>query len=277
MHIGVTLHATDRTMAVHDLARAAEERGFHSLYVPEHTHIPVSRETPAPTGGEELEEKYLRSPDPIVSLAAAASVTSRILLGTTVTLPAQHDPIAWAKAVATLDHVSGGRVVLGVGYGWNKEEMADHGVAYADRRDVVREHMLLAQALWRDEVASFVGEHVALPPSWSWPKPVQRPRVRTLIGGGAGPRLFAEIAAWADGWIPFGGTGLKEQLPRLRDAVASADRHPDSLHIVPMGVLPTESKLAFFESLGVTETVLQLPVATDAEILATLDRYATFL
>src|SRR3954453_8831651 len=117
MEIGVTIHATDRTMAVHELAVAAEERGFHSLYVPEHTHIPVSRETPPPTGGDELEEKYLRTPDPIVSLAAAAAVTATIRLGPAVTLPAQHDPISWAKAIATLDHISDGRVVLGVGYG----------------------------------------------------------------------------------------------------------------------------------------------------------------
>jgi probable F420-dependent oxidoreductase len=277
MHVGVTIHATDQTIAVHELAVAAEERGFHSLYVPEHTHIPVSRETPPPTGGDELEEKYLRTPDPIVSLAAAASVTSRILLGTAVVLPAQHDPIAWAKAIATLDQVAQGRVVLGVGYGWNVEEMHDHGVAYGERRAVVREHLLLAQALWRDEVASFEGDHVCLPPSWSWPKPVQQPRVRTLIGGGAGPKLFANIAEWADGWIPFGGAGLKSQLPVLRDAVAAAGRDPAELHIVPMGVLPTAEKLEFFASLGVTETVLQLPVAGRDEVLATLDEYAAFL
>jgi len=277
MKIGVTIHATDRTIAVHELAVAAEERGFHSLYVPEHTHIPVSRETPPPTGGDELEEKYLRTPDPIVSLAAAAAVTSRILLGTAVTLPAQHDPIAWAKAVATLDQISGGRVVLGVGFGWNVEEMRSHGVAYGERRAIVREHMLLSQALWRDDVASFEGEHVTLAPSWSWPKPVQRPRVRTLLGGGAGPKLFADVAEWGDGWIPFGGGGLKEQVPKLRAAVATAGRDPDALHIVPMGVLPTEEKLAYFATLGVTETALQLPVGDSDLVLSTLDRFAAFL
>ena len=277
MQIGVALHATDQTIPVHELAVAAEERGFHSVYVPEHTHIPVSRETPPPTGGDVLEEKYLRSPDPLVSLAAAATVTSRILLGTAVTLPAQHDPIAWAKAVATLDHISGGRAVLGVGYGWNVEEMRDHGVAYAERRAVVREHVLLAQALWRDEVASFEGQHVSLPPSWSWPKPVQQPRVCTLIGGGAGPKLFADIAEWGDGWIPFGGAGLGAALPVLRDAMTAADRDPDALHIVPMGVLPTEPKLAHFESLGITETVLQLPVGDADEVRSTLDSYTAFL
>ena len=150
---GVTMFATDRTMPVHELAVAAEERGFGSIYVPEHTHIPVSRETPPATGGDELDEGYMRTLDPIVALSAAAAVTSTILLGTAVALPAEHDPIAWAKAVATLDFVSGGRVVLGVGYGWNKEELRDHGVRFEDRRAVVREHMLLAQALWGADVA----------------------------------------------------------------------------------------------------------------------------
>src|SRR5690606_27298221 len=132
-------------------------------------------------------------------------------------------------------------------------------------------------ALWRDEVASFEGEHVSLPPSWSWPKPVQQPRVRTLIGGGAGPKLFADIAEWADGWIPFGGAGLKTQLPVLRDAVAAVGRDPAQLPIVPMGVLPTAEKLEFFASLGVTETLLQLPEGGHDEVLAALDRYVAFL
>ena len=277
MQIGVTIHATDQAIPVHELAVAAEERGFHSLYVPEHTHIPVSRETPPPTGGEELEEKYLRTPDPIVALAAAAAVTSRILLGTAVALPAQHDPIAWAKAVATLDQISRGRVVLGVGYGWNVEEMRDHGVAYSERRAIVREHLLAAQALWRDEVATFEGEHVHLPACWAWPKPIQQPRVRTLLGGGAGPKLFASIAEWGDGWIPFGGAGLRGQLPVLRETVAAAGRDPDELHVVPMGVLPTAEKLEFFASLGVTETVLQLPVGRRDEVLRALDGFAAHL
>ena len=277
MQIGVTIHATDRTIDVHELAVAAEERGFHSLYVPEHTHIPVSRETPPPTGGDELEEKYLRTPDPIVALAAAAALTSTIHLGTAVTLPAQHDPISWAKAIATLDRISEGRVVLGVGYGWNVEEMRNHGVEYRDRRALVREHMLLAQSLWRDDVASYEGDLVELPPSWSWPKPVQQPRVRTLIGGGAGPKLFANVAEWADGWIPFGGSGMKAHLPALRQAFADAGRDPEELQIVPMGVLPTTEKLEFFASLGVTETALQLPVGDRDEVLAALDEFAAYL
>jgi alkanesulfonate monooxygenase SsuD/methylene tetrahydromethanopterin reductase-like flavin-dependent oxidoreductase (luciferase family) len=137
--------------------------------------------------------------------------------------------------------------------------------------------MLTCQALWRDEVAEFQGEHVTLSPSWSWPKPVQQPRVRTLLGGAAGPKLFANIAEWCDGWIPFGGSGLKEQLPELRKAVAEVGRDPDELHIVPMGVFPTPEKMAYYESLGVTETVLRVPAAHADEVLPVLDTYVSYL
>jgi len=277
VNYGVTLFATDRTMPVHELAVAAEERGFNSVYVPEHTHIPVSRETPPATGTDELDEGYMRTLDPLVALAAAATVTRSILLGTAVALPAEHDPIAWAKAVATLDFLSGGRVALGVGYGWNKEELRDHGVAFADRRAVVRETVLLAQALWGDDVAGFEGEHRSVSPSWSWPKPVQRPRVRTLVGGAAGPKLFASIAEWGDGWIPFGGAGLKDALPELRRVVAEAGRDPDELHIVPMGVFPTPEKMDYYESLGVTECVLRVPAGGADEVLPVLDDYVPYL
>lgn len=271
------MFATDLAMPVHELAREAEDRGFHSLYVPEHTHIPTSRETPPATGGDELDEGYMRTVDPLISLAAAATVTSSILLGTAVALPAQHDPIAYAKAVATLDFLSGGRVVLGVGYGWNKEELRDHGVEFKDRRDVVRETMLLCQSLWSGEVGGFRGEHVSVSPSWSWPKPVQQPRVRTLLGSGAGPKGFANIAEWCDGWIPFGGAGLKDALPELRRVVAEAGRDPDGLHIVPMGVFPTPEKMAYYESLGVTECVLRVPSGPRDEVLPVLDSYIPYV
>jgi len=264
-------------MPVHELAVAAEERGFHSLYIPEHTHIPVSRETPAATGTDELDDGYLRTLDPLVALSAAAALTSTILLGTAVALPAEHDPIAWAKAVATLDFISGGRAVMGVGFGWNKEELRDHGVLFEDRRAVVREHLLLAQALWTGDVGGYEGEFASVSPSWSWPKPVQQPRVRTLLGGGAGPKLFAAIAEYGDGWIPFGGAGLRDALPLLRQAVTDAGRDPATLHIVPMGVLPTPEKMAYYESLGVTECVLRVPAAGPDEVLPVLDEYAFYL
>ena len=277
MQLGVTLHSTDESMSPVELAREAEARGFYSLYVPEHTHIPTSRRTPAPTGTEELGREYLRSLDPYVALAAAASVTRTIRLGTGIGLVAQHDPITFAKQLATLDLLSGGRLVLGIGFGWNHEEMENHGIDVTRRRARVREHMLAMQALWSQEVAEFHGEYVHFSPSWQWPKPLQQPRPRVLIGGGAGPKLFAHIAEYADGWIPIGGAGIGRALRDLRDAMENVGRDPASLHLVPMGVFPDAGKLDHYRSLGVTEAVLRLPSASRDEILPILDDYARFL
>ncbi len=277
MQIGLTLHATDLAMSPVELAREAEERGFHSLYIPEHTHIPTSRETPAPTGSAELAEEYRRSLDPYVALAAASTNTSRIRLGTGIALVAQHDPIALAKQIATLDRLSGGRFVLGIGYGWNREEMRNHGIAFGSRRERVRETMLAMQELWSKEEAAFQGEHLRFEPSWMWPKPIQQPRPRTLIGGAAGPKLFAHIAEFADGWMPIGGAGMKAALDDLRRAVESRGRAMSELHVVPMGVLPDEGKIAYYRELGVTETVLRLPSAERDEVMPALDAYTTFL
>jgi probable F420-dependent oxidoreductase len=275
--LGVTIHATDLAMSPVEVAREAEARGFHSLYVPEHTHIPTSRRTPAPTGDAELGEEYKRSLDPYVALAAAASVTSRIRLGTGVALVAQHDPIALAKEIATLDRLSGGRFVLGIGYGWNHEEMENHGIDVKRRRARVRETMLAMQALWANEVASFQGEFVRFEPSWQWPKPLQQPRPPVLIGGAPGRTLFAHIAEYADGWLPIGGAGLARALPDLRRALEAAGRDPMALHVVPMGIFPDEGKLAHYRAAGVTEAVLRLPSAPRDRVLPVLDTYATFL
>jgi probable F420-dependent oxidoreductase len=274
VHIGVTLHATDLAIDVPELAREAEARGFHSLYVPEHTHIPVSRRTPAPTGDAELAEEYKRSLDPLVVLAAAAAVTQRIRLGTGIGLPAQHDPISLAKQIATLDRLSGGRLVYGIGYGWNLEEMEDHGIDTKRRRARVREVMLAMQELWSKEVASFSGEFVRFEPSWQWPKPIQQPRPRVLIGAAAGPTLFAHVAEFADGWIPIGGAGIRATLPELRRALEARGRDPRALHVVPMGVLPEEGKLSYYREQGVTECVLRLPSAPRDRVLPVLDDYA---
>jgi probable F420-dependent oxidoreductase len=277
MELGVTIFATDRSMPPAEVAREAEARGFASLFVPEHTHIPVSRETPPPTGDETLAEEYARTLDPWVALATAAAVTTRIRLGTGVALVAQHDPIALAKTIATLDHLSGGRAVLGVGFGWNREEMRDHGVAFETRRERVRETVLAMQALWANEEAGFAGEHVRFASSWQWPKPVQKPRPRVLLGGGAGPKLFAHLAEWADGWMPIGGAGMKQALPELRRLFAARGRDPAALHVVPMGVLPDPAKLDYYASLGVTECVLRLPSAPRDVVLPVLDEYARFV
>lgn len=217
----MTVFLTDRDVGVAELARAVEERGFASLFLPEHTHIPVRRATPAPTGEHPLPGAYARTLDPWVALSAAGAVTTRLRLGTGVALPAQHDPIALAKQIATLDHLSGGRVTLGVGYGWNLEEIADHGIDPQRRRAVVREHILAMQALWRDDVASFDGEHVAFEPTWAWPKPVQRPRVRTLVGGAAARRWWRTWQSgptagcrWAGPGSPRRCRGCAPRLPR---------------------------------------------------------------
>jgi probable F420-dependent oxidoreductase len=277
MKLGVTLHTTDLSIGPVELAREAEARGFHSLFVPEHTHIPTSRRTPPPTGDAELAEEYRRSLDPYVALAAAAAVTSRIRLGTGIALVAQHDTLALAKEIATLDHLSGGRVVLGIGFGWNHEEMENHGVDVRRRRDVVREKMLAMQVLWSREVAEFHGEFVSFEPSWMWPKPVQQPRPRVLIGGGSGGVLFSHIAEYADGWIPIGGAGMREALPRLRRALEERGRDPASLEVVPLGVFPEPGKLDYYRELGVTETVLRLPSAPRDRVLPKLDEYARLL
>jgi probable F420-dependent oxidoreductase len=274
VQIGVTIHATDRAMDVPDLAREAEARGFQSLYVPEHTHIPVSRRTPAPTGDAELAEEYRRTLDPFVALAGAAAVTDRILLGTGIALVAQREPIVTAKAIASLDHVSNGRFVLGIGFGWNHEEMEDHGIDVRRRRTRTREHMLAMQALWRDDEASFDGEFVSFEASWAWPKPARPGGVPVLLGGAPGPKLFAHIAEYGDGWIPIGGAGLTAAIPRLREVVGEAGRDPDALEIVPFGSLPDPGKLDHFERIGVTECVFRLPSAPRDVVLPLLDQQA---
>ncbi|WP_208027075.1 LLM class F420-dependent oxidoreductase [Rhabdothermincola sediminis] len=277
MRFGVTMFATDRSMDVVELAREAEARGFGSIYLPEHTHIPVSRRTPPPTGDAELPEEYARTLDPLVALAAAASVTSSIRLGTGVALPAQRDPIVTAKAIATLDLVSGGRFVFGIGFGWNEDELEDHGVAMADRRAVCRERVLAMRSLWTQDVGGYQGEFTRIAPSWSWPKPVQRPHPPILLGGGAGPKLFAHIVEYANGWIPIGGAGLSSSLPQLRAQWAEAGRDPEELEVVPFGSIPDPGKLEHFERIGVTECVFRLPSATRDEVLPVLDRWAALL
>jgi probable F420-dependent oxidoreductase len=277
MHIGVTMFATDRAIGPVDLAREAEARGFHSLYFPEHTHIPVSRRTPPPTGDAELPEEYKRTLDPFVALGAAAAVTARILLGTGICLVAQRDPIVTAKAVATLDLISGGRFVLGVGFGWNEDEMESHGVTPRLRRAQAREHVLAMQRLWVDDEASFAGEHVRVPPSFSWPKPVQRPWPPVLIGGAAGPKLFAHIAEYADGWMPIGGAGVAAALPALHEATRAAGRDPAGIRVVIYGAVLDEPKMAHYAGLGVSEVVLRLPSAGRDEVLPALDRLARWV
>jgi probable F420-dependent oxidoreductase len=277
MRHGLTIFATDLSMDAVELACEAEARGFDSLWFPEHTHIPVSRRTPPPTGDDVLPDWYRRCLDPLVACAAAAAVTERLRVGTGISLVAQRDPIVTAKAVASLDFVSGGRFTFGIGFGWNEDEMEHHGVTLKTRRAIGREHVLAMQALWRDDEASFHGDHVDFDASWSWPKPVQKPWPPILIGGAAGPVLFKHIAEYADGWIPIGGAGLKDAIPRLRDRVAGVGRDPDALEIVPFGSVPDPGKLAYFETIGVTEVIFQLPSAPRDTVLRVLDKQTALL
>lgn len=270
MKLGITIFATDETVDVVELCRAAEDRGVGSFWLPEHTHIPTSRITPPPVGGGELPVEYRRTLDPLVALSACAATTERIRLGTGILLAAQREPIVTAKAIATLDLLSGGRIDLGVGFGWNEDEMAHHGLRLGTRRAVTREHVGAMRALWTEDVASYEGQHVAFAPSWSYPKPVQL-RLPVLVGGGAGPKLLSHVVDYADGWIPIGGAGLTDAIPRLRGMLADAGRDPDGFRIVPFGSLPTEGKLDHFASIGVTEVVCRVPSVGRDEALRALD------
>jgi probable F420-dependent oxidoreductase len=276
VHLGVTIFATDRSIRPDDLAREAEERGFESLFLPEHTHIPTSRQSPYPGGGD-LPEEYRRCLDPFVALAMAGAATTRLRVGTGICLVAQRDPIVTAKEVATLDLLTGGRVVLGVGFGWNVEEMADHGVDPARRRAVVREKVLAMRALWTEDEAAFDGRHVRLSPSWAWPKPVQRPHPPVLVGGAAGPTLFRHIAEYGDGWVPIGGAGLRANLPVLREAVEEAGRDPSAVEVTVFGARPDPAVLEHHASVGVSRTVLALPSAPADQVFPILDAWAPLL
>jgi probable F420-dependent oxidoreductase len=272
MDLGLSMFPTDTAIAPDHLAKEAEARGFESLFFPEHTHIPVGRRTPYPMGGE-LPEEYARSLDPFVALGAAAAVTTHIRLGTAVCLVAQRDPIVLAKEVASLDHLSGGRVVLGIGFGWNVDEMEDHGVVPSTRRALVREKVLAMKALWQQDVAGFEGKHVRFEPSWSWPKPVQRPHPPILIGGGPGPLLFRHVVEYATGWMPLGGVGSRDVRDSLRTAAKEAGRDPASVHVVPVWAREDKETLDHYATLGVTRAVLGLPPAPADKVLPILDRY----
>ncbi len=276
MKFGVTVFLTDYTIDPAQLAREVEARGFHSMYTPEHTHIPASRKTPPPMG-EPLPKQYFHALDPFVALSWAAAATKSLRVGTGICLVAQHDPIVLAKIVATLDHLSDGRFDFGVGFGWNRDEMEHHGVPYERRRDVVRERVLAMKALWTDEQGAFEGEFTSFTPSFSWPKPVQQPHPPVYLGGAGGPKLFEHIADWADGWIPIGGRGIKAALPTLQAAYEKAGRDPATIRIIPFGSIPDQGKLEYFGTLGIEEIVLGVDPGSPDVVLPILDRYASVI
>ncbi|NKR44124.1 TIGR03619 family F420-dependent LLM class oxidoreductase [Rhodococcus hoagii] len=279
MRYGISLFTSDRGITPATAAQAVEKCGFDAFYVPEHTHIPVNRASNHPgTGTDALpDDRYMRTLDPWVALGTAASVTSRIRLGTSVALPLEHDPITLAKTIASLDHLSGGRVTFGVGFGWNAEELADHGVDPKKRRTALREYLEAMQALWTQEEASYDGQFVKFGPSWAWPKPVQQPRPPILVGAGASEKTFGWIARSADGWIttPI-EQDIEDNVTLLRKIWADAGRTGQPEIIVLAGK-PDADKLARWQDLGVSEALFGMPDADEEQVLAYLQRLASKL
>jgi probable F420-dependent oxidoreductase len=270
MNFGLFIFPSDTTLQPVAAGRAAEEAGFESLFFPEHSHIPTSRATPwgGVADAPPLPEWYWRSLDPFVALGAVAATTNRLKLGTGITLVAQRDPIWLAKEVASLDHISGGRVIFGIGYGWNKEELASHGVAYEQRRAVLRERILMMKSLWTEEVASFRGELLRLEPSWAWPKPVQKPHPPIIMGGAAGPKTIADMVEFCDGWMPLGTRhDLDGKLSIVRQEVEAAGRNPSDFSITAYGVKGTSETVEHLIEVGVDRIVFNLPQREPAEVL----------
>lgn len=278
MDIGIYIFATDRTLQPTEIARAAEERGLESVFLPEHSHIPTSRRSPwgGRPGAPPLPVMYWRTHDTIVALSAMAAVTERLKLGTGISLVAQHDPIWLAKQVASLDTISGGRMLFGVGFGWNVEEMEHHGVDPRTRRRLVAEKIGLMQALWTEEEASFHGEFLDLEPSWSWPKPIQDPHPPIILGAAAGPKNFESLFSFADGWIPFGRTFEASHEMYLAEC-ERRDRDPASIEISVWDPPRSKEALDGLARRGVTRAVFGLPSSSPPEVLASMDEVAKLL
>jgi probable F420-dependent oxidoreductase len=274
VRIGVTYFPTDYGIDVRELARAVEERGFDSLLFPEHTHIPTSRRTPYPGGGD-LPKAYSHSHDPFVALSFAAAATTKILLGTGICLVPQRDPIVTAKSIASLDRLSNGRFVFGIGGGWNVDEMENHGARYETRFKLMRERILAMKALWTQDEASFHGEMVNFDPVWLYPKPLQRPHPPILLGGSSDHTL-KRVVEFCDGWLPIARSGFnaKEAVARLQKAAAAAGRDYATLSISAFAAPPQEAILDEYREAGLHRAVLVIPDSTRDEILKALDNYA---
>jgi probable F420-dependent oxidoreductase len=279
MRNGVVLFSSDRGITPAALAKAAEDRCFDTIYVPEHTHIPVKREAAHPGTGDQTlpDDRYTRTLDPWVSLATAAAVTSTIRLSTAVALPVESDPITLAKTIATLDHLSGGRVTIGAGFGWNTDELADHHVPANKRRTVLKEYVEAMRALWTQEEAAYDGEFVSFGPSWAYPKPVQA-HIPLVIGAGGGPKTFRWIADNADGWMT---TPVEQDISgkaeALRAAWSEAGREGAPDIRVLIAARPSPEDLASWHEAGTSELIWGVPDKTEDEVLAYLDRLAARL
>lgn len=276
MKIGAMIFATDQAIAIPRLAQELEARGFESLWIPEKTHLPTSRRTPWPGG--ELPEWYKRTSDPFLVLAAAASVTSKLRLGTGVAMIPVRDPIITAKEVATLDMLSSGRFEFGVGYGWNAEEFESHGVDIKRAPDIMADKIGLMKALWCNDEAEYHSEHASVKSSWSWPKPIQAPYPKIHLGARYTPRAFQDIASYGDGWIPIEGFGeILGYIPRLKEAFDKAERDPASALVSVYSSLGAPEQMEQYQNADVHRVVLTLPASAEKDVLKALDRYALSL
>jgi probable F420-dependent oxidoreductase len=277
MKLGIFLAATSYAALPHHVARACEERGFESFWVPEHTHIPTSRRTPFPGGGE-LPKEYSHLHDPWVALASAAAATERILLGSAICLVVEHDPIALAKRIASVDVISNGRVIVGVGAGWNREEMENHGTDPARRWKLLRERIAAMKVIWTMDEAEYHGELVSFDPLWSWPKPVQRPHPPILLGTSTG-RGRQRVVDYCDGWLPVGipEPRLASVLEDLRQRAERAGRDPRGLPVSYFWATPEETALRRLAAQGIERAILALPATSLDRLLPRLDRYSDLM
>jgi probable F420-dependent oxidoreductase len=271
---GVAIFPTDYSIHPCALGTALEERGFESLWVAEHSHIPVSRRTPWP-GGAELPKMYYDAMDPFVTLAMAGAVTKRLRLGTGICLVVQRDPIQTAKEVASLDSATGGRFLFGVGGGWNEEEMNNHGTQLAGRWKVLRERIEAMKAIWTQKQAEYHGEHVNFDPIYAWPKPVQKPHPPIHVGG-AYPGGMRRAVRYGDGWIPILGRGEDPTtlVPAFRKEAAAAGRDPDALEVSIYGCPPQKELVTRLRDAGITRVVFFVPSAKEDVVLPALDSQA---
>jgi len=273
MKYGVFMFATDYAIRPDDLARAVEERNLESLWVPEHTHIPASRRSPWP-GGPDLPREYWRTLDPFVALSLAAAVTSRIKLGTGICLVIERDTITLAKEVASLDWLSRGRVLFGIGGGWNAEEMAHHGTEFDSRWKRLREQVAALKAIWTEDEAEYHGKFVDFDKIWSFPKPVQKPYPPIVMGGG-GPHARQRAVDFDGHWMPIAGRdSLEDSLADLRTRAEKAGRDPATVTMSIFGATADEGKLSTWRDLGVERAIFRLPSAGRDEVLPLLDRHA---
>jgi len=277
MKVGVFHFLTEYGIDPGELAATLEARGFESLFVCEHTHIPVSRKTPFPSGGE-LPKRYAHTYDPFVALSFAAAATKKLKLGTGIALMPQRDPIVTAKVAASLDRLSGGRFIFAVGGGWNVDEMENHGARYETRFKLLRERVLAMKALWTQEKAEFHGEFVNFDPALQYPKPLQMPHPPIFLGGESDHTL-KRVVEFCDGWFPRprGGWEPKSAVERLRKAAEAAGRDPATLSITVFAAPSDAAKLAGYREAGIDRVLLEVPDQGRDEVLRLLDEKAKLI